>query len=308
MFTSADNLLIVQTELDTVFFQEFEYEDSNPVMTRSTNDMLFKQVDFDKAVYIEAVNAGVTFFDEIGEVQTVPSDVPQVANKLSSPILDYAKKIEISKNLFDDNMHGVWEADVRDMAMKARITQDRTAFGVYRNAFTTQLTADGVSLINAAHPLIGGGTTSNLVSGALSSTTIDLAVISLAEQVDQRNVILGHQPTCLLVPPALIKTALEETDSALTAGDSTNAINVWRSAYGFRVYASPYLGAAAGGSDTAWFMLARNHGVKRVVRQGIETRLRDWQYSDNRTYLYQANYREVYISTDYAGVVGATGV
>ncbi len=71
---------------------------------------------------------------------------------------------------------------------------------------------------------------------------------------------------------------------------------------------SPYLGAAAGGSDTAWFMLTRNHSVSRLVRQGIETALRPWQYSNNRTYLYQGNFREEVYVPDYSGAVGSTGL
>jgi len=111
----------------------------------------------------------------------------------------------------------------------------------------------------------------------------------------------------LLVPQALFKLATELTDSALIADTANNAINVYRSAYGFKVYSSPQLGAAAGGSDTAWFLLTKNHSVSRLIRQGLQTALTPWQFSDNRTYTYQANYRENYFVPDYAGLVGSTG-
>jgi hypothetical protein len=67
------------------------------------------------------------------------------------------------------------------------------------------------------------------------------------------------------------------------------------------------MSAAAGGSDTAWFLLARNHAIKRLIRQGIETFLRPWGYSNNRTYLYQANFREEAVAIDYVGTIGAKG-
>lgn len=206
---------------------------------------------------------------------------------------------------------GVWAGDIRAMAMKARVTQDFNAFDIFRSAFSTAttpvLTADGVSFINSAHVLIGGGTTSNIVSGALSTTTLNNAIVSLREQKDQSGVILGGVPSILLVPAQLFKLATEITESALISDTATNALNVYRSAYGITVMSSPYLGAAAGGSDTAWFLLTRNHSVSRYIRQGIETALRPWQYSNNRTYFYQANYRENYYVPDYAGVVGALG-
>lgn len=42
---------------------------------------------------------------------------PKVTNKYTRLIKDYAGSIEISKDLMDDNMHGVWANDVRDFAL-----------------------------------------------------------------------------------------------------------------------------------------------------------------------------------------------
>lgn len=306
MFTEAQQFAMVQTELDSVFYQEFNYDDSNPVMTTSRNEMIFRQTTTDRAADIEEIYKGVGLYSIIGETQTVPTSVPKVANKITTYIKDFAQSVELSKNLFDDNLHGIWARTIADMALKGRVAQDQNAFKIFRNATTTTLTADGVALGSASHPLLGGGTTSNLLTtSALSPTTINNAIIKLAEQVDQAGVILGQQPAVLLVPPALIKQALEYTESALIADVATNNINVYRSAYGFRVYSSPYLGTAAGGLDTTWFLLGRNHGIKRIVRQGIETALRPWQMSNNRTYLYQANFREEVVAVDYIGTIVA---
>lgn len=306
MFTEAQNFAIVQTELDSVFYQEFNYTDSNPVMTTCANDAIFKQTTIDRAAYIEEVFKGVGLFTMIGETQTVPLGTPKVANKLTTYIKDFAQGVELSKDLFDDNLHGVWARAVSDLALKARVTMDDNAFKIFRGGFTTTLTADGSALFSS-HTLIGGGTVDNSSTAAMSPAAINTGIIHLAQQKDQSGTILGQQPAVLLVPPALIKKALEYTDSALVADQSTNNINVYRSAYGFRVYSNPYLGAAAGGSDTAWFMLARNHGIRRIVRQGVQTALRNWDVSNNRTYFYQANFREEAVAVDYVGAFGSTG-
>lgn len=189
---------------------------------------------------------------------------------------------------------------------------DQNAFKIFRGAFSTTLTADGVSLVGN-HALLNGAFYSNNlftisgVSSVLSSTSLNNAITALAVQPDQAGVILGQQPSVLLVPPALIKLALELSDSALAGDVSTNAINVFRSAYGYRVFSNPYLSAAAGGSDSAWFLIARNHGIKRLIRQGVECYLRPWGYSNNRSYLYQCNFREEVVAVDYIGVIGAVG-
>jgi hypothetical protein len=85
-------------------------------------------------------------------------------------------------------------------------------------------------------------------------------------------------------------------------------VNVYRSALGITVWTSHWLGAVAGGSDTAWFLLAARHGFTRLIRQGLETALTDWRYSNNLVYRYQANFRENYFCADYAGSFGAVGV
>ncbi len=311
MFTEAQNFSIVQTELDRVFFQQFDYDETFPGVAHATTAEIFKPQDTTHAAWIQSINKGSGLFPAIGETQSVPLSTPHVTNKQTTQILTFAQGIDISKQLFDDNMHGVWAEDVRDFAEKAKDTQDYTSFGLFRNGFTTALTADGVSIFNAAHPLIGGGTQSNTASGAgsaLSPTSLNTAIVNLIEQKDQSAVIRGSSPATLLVPPALWKHAREITDSALIADSGNNNVNVYRSALGITVYTSHWLGAVAGGSDTAWFLLAKRHGFTRLIRQGLETALTDWRYSNNLTYRYQANFRENYFCADYAGSYGAAGV
>lgn len=311
MFTEAQNTSIVRTALDTVFFQEFSYDMEEPGIATANTGELFKVVNTEHQAYIGQVNKPVGLFTLIGETQAVPTGVPKVANTYTIVVGDYAQRIVLSKDLFDDNMHNVWSENVKAFAFKARLTQDVTAFGIFRNAFsgdtTPFLTADGVSVCNSSHALIGGGTVSNTTTGVLNSANLNSAIVALREQKDQSGVIVGGVPTILLVPSALFKFATELTDSALIADSANNAINVFRSAYGFRVYSSPHIGTAAGGTDTRWFLLTRNHSVSRLIRQGIETALTPWQYSNDRTYTYQANYRESYFVPDYSGIYGSTG-
>lgn len=312
MFTEAQNFSIVQTELDKVFFQQWDYNETFPGVARATTSEIFKPQETTHAAWIQSINKGSGLFPAVGETNAVPLSTPHVTNKQTTAIVTYAQGIDISKQLFDDNMHGVWAEDVRDFASKAMDTQDYNAFALFRNGFTTALSADGVPIFYTAHPLIGGGTQSNVLaagaSSALTPTSLNNAIVGLVEQKDQSGVIKGSVPAVLLVPPALWKHALEITDSALIADSGNNNINVYRSALGITVWTSHWLGAAAGGSDTAWFLLARRHGFTRLIRQGIETALTPWQYSNNLTYRYQANFREAYFCADYSGSYASFGV
>ncbi len=306
MFTEQQNLAIVRTELDSVFYQNFDYDSGYPGIATANTAAIFKPLQTEHAAYIEEVFKGSGLFPSIGETTTVPISTPSVANKLTTNIQDFAQGIEISKNLFDDNLHGVWAKTVSDFAMVARVSQDENAFKLFRNAFTTTLTADGNALCST-HTLIGGGTVINNGTQVLTASSLNTAIIALRQQKNQAGVILGNVPSVLLVPTALFKKATEVTESALLADTANNNINVYRSAYGITVYTSPYLDNAAGGSDTAWFLLSRNHGVTRLIRQGIQTALRDWSMSNNRTYFYQANFRETVYVADYVGVWGSDG-
>ena len=307
MFNEAQNLLLVRTELDTVFFQNFDYDETEPGIATSRTGDLFREISIDRLSYIGAVNKGTGLWGQTAETQTVPLENPSVGNKYVTNVLDYTNSIEISKNLFDDMMHDVWSEDVRNFAMMARVTQDANAFGIFRNAFTTVLTPDG-SPLAGTHTLLGGGTVSNVISGALTTDTLNVAVTALREQKNQNGIILGGSAAWLVVPPVLLKKAVEITDSVLIADSGNNAINFYRSMLGIRPVSSPYLGAPAGGSDTAWFLLSRNHAIRRIIRQGVQTALRDWSATNNRTYLYQGNFREVMAAYDYAGFIASTGL
>lgn len=319
MFTEAQNLSLAQTELDEVFRQSYEASVPPMYATAMTAD-IFKVTETTHAAYIGTVHKGPGLFSKIGEVQAVPSYTAKVANKWTVSIADFAEGIEISKNLFDDDLHGEWSAQVSEFAIMARRTQDFNAFRVFRGGFATVLTADGVSVFNAAHPLIGGGTTTNLITAALvgaatsalTTSSFNIGTKLLAEMKSQANVPLQCVPNIILVPPTLYVTARQVTASALVAENGNNAINVFSADYGVKVYQSVWLGTASNdglGSDTAWFMLdSTRHAVRRFVRQGIQTNLRDWGQSNNRVYYYQANFREEVFIPDYAGIVGATGL
>ncbi len=201
----------------------------------------------------------------------------------------------------------------------ARRTQDFNAFKIFRGAFTTTLTADGSAFIGS-HTLIGGGTTNNEIvtaditgasSTALSTTSFNVATTRLANLKSQAGVPLQCVGDILLVPPPLYVNARQIAASSLVPENGNNAVNVFSMDYSVRVYQSVWLGTASpdgAGSDTAWFLMdSRRHAVRRFVRQGIITNLRDYTFSNNRTYFYQAFFREEVFVPDYIGVVGALG-
>lgn len=317
MFTEAQNFSLVQTELDEVFRQNYEATLPPSYATAMTAE-IFKVTETTHAAYIGTIHKGPGLFPKIGETQAVPTYTAKVANKWTVTIADFSEGISISKDLFDDDMHGEWQSQVMELAIMARRTQDYNAFKLFRGAFTTTLTADGSAFIGS-HTLIGGGTTNNQILAAdvgaattvLTTSAYNVANKRLAEVKSQAGVPLQCVGDVLLVPPALYVTARQIAVSALVPENGNNAVNVFSMDYSVKVFQSVWLGTAspdALGSDTAWFVMdSKRHAVRRFVRAGIVTNLRDWGMSNDRTYFYQANFREEVFVPDYIGVVGALG-
>jgi hypothetical protein len=309
--TNSLNPLVVKTELDAIFVQEYMYP-VGPGMATAVTPQIFKQEGIDNSAHIEAIlSGGGGLWQVKGEEQPVPQSSPRVANKVTYVAVTWANSLQLSKEFFDDNMHGTYSAMVQKFATAARSTRDQTAFGIYRNAFTTTLTADGVAFIDDAHITITGETVDNQITlnPVLSPTSLNTGIVQLLQQKSQDGIIMGQQPAYLLVPSALYKSALEITGSTLVSDSANNAINVFSSTYQIMVFHSPYLGAAiSGGSDTAWFLLSRNHGVTRYIREEVTTSLVDYIYSNNDNYVYKGRFREVFGVSDYVGAVGSTGL
>jgi len=306
MLTSALNSNVVKTALDNVFKQEFEYA-MQPGHASAETAAIFKQDTADSSAVIMEVFKGVGYWDAKAELADIQNGTPRVTNQITFTVTEYAKSVDISKTFFDDNKHGVYEKMVRDMAESGRLTRDRNAFAVYRNAFTTSLTADGITLCSDSHTTISGDTVDNKLTAALSESSLNDAIVALGEQKAQDGTIRGMQPATLLVPLALYKTACTLVESKLRASTANNDMNVYSDKYGITVYTSPFLGAAAGGSDTMWFLLSRNHSVTRWVREAVHTELIPFQYTRNNVYVYKAAFREVIGAVDYSGVIGSTG-
>jgi len=196
---------------------------------------------------------------------------------------------------------------VRNFARRARTTRDSNAMAIFRTATTTTTTADGVALISDSHINLNGTTVNNKVTGALSETTLNTAIVQLLEMKAEDDVVDGSLAQTLLVPPALYKSAVEITESELRSGTANNDMNVYSAKYGINVYTSQFLGAAAGGSDAAWWLLGNNHSIYRFVRQGVQTDLVDYKTQRNNNYIYKGEFREVVGPMSFEGIVGSSG-
>lgn len=305
MYNSSFAPSVVKTAIDMVFDAEYGYASLPGIATAETAGV-FRPDTTNRAAVIVEQFMGPGYFESRAEVADVPAGQAKVGNQKTFSVVNYAKSIDISKNLMDDDQHSTIDMMVRKFARNARLTKDKNAFNQFNLGFTTVTTNDGVALFSDSHIALNGETVDNLLTPALSESSLNTAINLLINQVTQDGTLGGHEPAILLVPTALFKTAQEITKSELRSGTANNDLNYYSSIYpGLQVYHSPFLGAGFGGSDTKWFLLSKDHSMFRWVRKPVETALVDWKTQRNNNYIYKAEYREVVGPISYEGVVAS---
>jgi hypothetical protein len=301
--TSGLNANVTKTALDNVFFQRYA-RTPGPQFAFAGDEMVFQQDSTDRAAVIMEVFKGVGLWESTAEQGEYKGDTPLVNDQITFTVAKYTKKFHISEEMVEDDQHTVVRNAISQMGSKGYITQNSNAMGTYRGAASTTLTSDGVALLSASHSNINGDTIDNTISGALTVDTLEEGINLLVEQKDQAGDIIGHEAKTLLVAPALFKEATEILESTLEANTTDNQLNVYSAKYGIVLRQSQYLGAAAGGSDTRYFLMGEYHSVMRFVRKPVATRLLDGAYQENGDMVYRGRFREVYGAISYEGIVG----
>jgi len=307
MYNSSLAPSIIKTAIDMVFEGEFGYHNI-PGLATAEDGSVFMQDSTDRAAVITEQIMGPGYFETKAEMQDVQSGTARVGNQKAFSVVEFAKSIDISKNLMDDDQHSTIDVLVRRFARNARLTKDKEAFKIYNLGFTTTLTNDGSALFADSHTTLDGSTVDNKLTDALAETSLDTAIQAMIQQKTQDSTLGGHIPSILLVPPALFKKANEIAKSELRSGTANNDLNYYSQIFpGLQVRQSPFLSTAFGGSDTAWFLLSQDHSVKRWVRQGLITDLVDYKNQRNNNFIYKASYREVTGPISFEGVIGSDG-
>lgn len=208
----------------------------------------------------------------------------------------------VEDNLYDSLSARYTKALARAMAY----TKQVKAAAILNNGFNAAYTGgDGQSLFSSAHPLVSGGTNSNIPStpADLNETSLEAAVIQIAAWTDERGLLIAAKPRKLIVPPALqfVATRLLETEQRV--GTTDNDINALKNngsiPEGYAI--NHFL------TDTnAWFLTTDvPNGMKHFVRQSLVTSS-DSDF-DTGNMRYKARERYSFGWSDPLGMFGSAG-
>jgi len=143
----------------------------------------------------------------------------------------YSLGFKVSKVAMDDDKFAVVRKLATELGRSAKETREVVAANVMNLGFSTaQLGPDGVPLFSTAHPLIGGGTQTNLLAYASDPdvTSIQLALTDMRTTVDHRGKRLRIPPKKLIVPPAFEFIAAEMLGGVDRPDTADRAINAFR--------------------------------------------------------------------------------
>lgn len=295
-----------KTALDQIFFPEFD-RSASPSFADATTPVIFNQMTSNKAAEQWEESKGGGYWTSNGENAEPAEANPLLKYNNSVTHTTWEQGLTVSKSALDDDQHGYIAMEVRDMAAKGRATRDKDAMSVFRGGFTATY-GDSQYLFDTDHP-VDGGTMSNKGTGALTDANLETGIVALAEQKSRDGVVLGNVASWILVPPALYAEAVRLCDAKALErpGTANRDINVWSAKYGIFVYQSPFLGAAGGGSDTAWFLGSANHGICRFNREELNTKVLSPSQLKANSYYYAGRFRQSVTSVHPFGVYGSTG-
>ena len=213
----------------------------------------------------------------------------------------------LTEEAIEDNLYDTLSSRyTRALARSMQTTKQVKAANILNNAFSSSYVGgDGVELCSTAHPTVANVDLRNELSVAadLNETSLEQALIDIADFKDERNLKVNAQAKKLIIPPALqfVADRLMETPGRVSTSDNDiNAIrNMGMVSEGYVV--NHYL------TDTDAFFIKTDvpNGLKHFVRTPVSTSMEgDFETGNVR---YKARERYSFGWSDWRGIFGSPG-
>jgi hypothetical protein len=308
--TVAANAKLVDPGIKAVLADEYKMLDEKLMK-------IFKTVEMRTTAEEFAGYAGLGSIPQVDEAEEFGEDGILHTYDTTLTAAKYGQLLPISYELLEDDLSGAVEkAKYGSRALTRKAEQ--LGGDVLNNSFDTSYTSygDTLPLCSTAHTRADGGSNQSNASATgitLTEANLETGILAMRGQLDDRGNLISVVPNVLVVPPALEKEATiiaKSTNRSDTADNDLNVYNMKEYTGGqLKVVVWDYIGAAAGGSDTAWFLLSQgdhqlNWGWRRkpsVKRLGEEVGAK------NELYYWKMSFRAAYGWRDWRGVWGSKG-
>lgn len=213
----------------------------------------------------------------------------------------------ITEEAEEDGLYGSLGAKyARALARSMQHTKEIKGANIFNNATTTSLGGDGQALLDALHPLGGGGTASNILAtpADLSETSLETLLVQISTAVDDRSIPIALSGRKLAVPPQLVFIAERILKSNLRPGTADNDINAMRNMG--MIPEGVVVNQRFTNPDQYFILTDCPDGMKHFVRAPIKKAVEgDFETGNLR---YKVRERYSFGFTDWRGVYGSEGV
>lgn len=140
----------------------------------------------------------------------------------------YALGWQVTKEMIDDDKYALMKQIPGELMKSCRQTWEQLGANVLNLGGSTITTADGATLFNTAHPLVGGGSYANKLNPVqdIGVTSLQDVLILFEYMVNERGLKMRLEPKNLWIPPDLQFLAGEVLQSGFKPFVGTNEINV----------------------------------------------------------------------------------
>jgi phage major head subunit gpT-like protein len=245
---------------------------------------------------------GFSYAVETAEGAPIQYEDPVQMYDVSYVHKKYAIGFKVSEELMEDDRYSVIKKKPAALASSMRRTSEFLAAQVFNNGFSSGTGGDGKYLFSVAHPRADAGTAQSNASGSgitLTETNLNTAILAMRGQLDDKGMKIGMKATTLVVPPALLKTAVEITNSTGRSGSADNDTNYYKGM--LKVVDWDYLT-----SSTAWFLMdGSQHELNYFWR--VRPEFKQDNSFDTGMALFKSRMRCSQGWSDWRGVWGSKG-
>lgn len=288
-----------------------------PILNQSFDGVYNQRKDEYKQVFMEEQGTPRAYHEEVvlygfGAAPKLPDGQPinyDEGGELYVKRYDYdvyGLAFALTKVLVEDGDHiRLGSTYSKHLAQSMTETIETVCSNHLNRAFTSGYNGgDGVPLVSASHPVIGGTQSNLLTAAALSQTSLEAAITSIRQAADSRGKKIRLTPKQLIVAPGNMLQAEVLLKSVLRAGTTNNDLNPIKSSSSLMDNAVVMSRLT---SANAWFIQTdARDGLKVLWRRKLEKGMEgDFETDSVR---YKATMRFGSGWTDWRNIYGNAGV
>lgn len=297
--TTRDHMpLLMDRGLRNIFFQQHELRNTD-------YELIYTVEDEDKRTATDVVMAPFgTLFPKVEGDSPIFDSGQQFYSKVYTH-LTWALGWEVTEEAIEDELYGYLKAMAKELAVAAGYTRSVQALDLLNDGTATMYTVDGTaySLLETAHPLIGGGTWANTFA---SNTDLSLESLETAltnwrtNMVDPRGRKVDIQPKYLVVGPGDEGIAARLLNTINRPGGNDNDVNWIRQRRNLQLLVLDHMT-----NDTRWFLIADKSDTTLRYNNRRPTRMRRGSEDRSGNLLEIVSYRESHGAASPIGVYGS---